>query len=56
MYISYEFLKSLWIYGGVDYLFEPSLRDYFIGLQLRFNDENLKTILPFAGGASAAAK
>jgi phospholipid/cholesterol/gamma-HCH transport system substrate-binding protein len=56
MYISYEFLKSLWIYGGVDYLFEPSLRDYFIGLQLRFNDDNLKTILPFAGGASAAAK
>jgi phospholipid/cholesterol/gamma-HCH transport system substrate-binding protein len=56
MYLSYEFLKSLWIYGGVDYLFEPSLRDYFIGLQLRFNDENLKTILPFAGGASAAAK
>jgi phospholipid/cholesterol/gamma-HCH transport system substrate-binding protein len=56
MYISYEFLKSLWVYGGVDYLFEPSLRDYFIGLQLRFNDDNLKTILPFAGGASAAAK
>jgi phospholipid/cholesterol/gamma-HCH transport system substrate-binding protein len=56
VYISYEFLKSLWIYGGVDYLFEPSLRDYFLGLQLRFNDENLKTILPFAGGASAAAK
>ena len=56
VYISYEFLKSLWIYGGVDYLFEPSLRDYFLGLQLRFNDENLKTILPFAGGASSAAK
>jgi phospholipid/cholesterol/gamma-HCH transport system substrate-binding protein len=54
VYLSYEFLKGLWIYGGVDYLFEPSLRDYFIGLQLRFNDENLKTILPFAGGAAAA--
>jgi phospholipid/cholesterol/gamma-HCH transport system substrate-binding protein len=55
VYISYEFLKRLWIYGGVDYLFEPSLRDYFIGLQLRFNDEDLKTILPFAGGASAVS-
>jgi phospholipid/cholesterol/gamma-HCH transport system substrate-binding protein len=54
VYISYEFLKSLWIYGGVDYLFEPSLRDYFLGIQLRFNDQDLKTILPFAGGAAAA--
>jgi phospholipid/cholesterol/gamma-HCH transport system substrate-binding protein len=56
VYISYEFLKRLWVYGGVDYLFEPSLRDYFIGLQLRFNDEDLKTILPFSGGAAAVAK
>jgi phospholipid/cholesterol/gamma-HCH transport system substrate-binding protein len=54
-YISYEFLKHLWLYGGVDHLFEPSLRDYFIGLQLRYTDEDLKTILPFSGGAAAAA-
>jgi phospholipid/cholesterol/gamma-HCH transport system substrate-binding protein len=50
-YIAYEFLTHLWLYGGVDHLFEPSLRDYFIGLQLRYTDEDLKTILPFAGGA-----
>jgi phospholipid/cholesterol/gamma-HCH transport system substrate-binding protein len=56
VYISYEFLKSLWIYGGVDYVFEPSLRDYFLGLQLRFTDLDLKTILPFSGGAAAVAK
>ncbi|HEY1692590.1 MAG TPA: MlaD family protein [Polyangiaceae bacterium] len=56
VYVSYEFLKRLWIYAGVDYLFEPSLRDYFLGLQLRFNDEDLKTILPFSGGAAAVAK
>jgi phospholipid/cholesterol/gamma-HCH transport system substrate-binding protein len=56
VYISYEFLKSLWIYGGVDYVFEPSLRDYFLGLQLRFDDLDLKTILPFSGGAAAVAK
>ena len=56
VYISYEFLKRLWIYGGVDHVFLPSERDYFLGLQLRFNDEDLKTILPFAGGASAITK
>jgi hypothetical protein len=32
------------------------LRDYFIGLQLRFNDQDLKTILPFSGGAASVAK
>jgi phospholipid/cholesterol/gamma-HCH transport system substrate-binding protein len=57
VYISYEFLKRLWLYGGVDHLFEPTLRDYFLGLQLRFNDDDLKTILPFSGGiASGAAR
>ncbi|HTQ43407.1 MAG TPA: MlaD family protein [Polyangiaceae bacterium] len=56
VYISYEFLHDLWIYGGVDYLFDPNLRDYFLGLQLRFNDQDLKTILPFSGGATAVAK
>jgi phospholipid/cholesterol/gamma-HCH transport system substrate-binding protein len=57
VYIAYEFLKRLWLYGGVDHLFEPTLRDYFLGLQLRFNDDDLKTILPFSGGiASGAAR
>ena len=51
VYISYEFLTHLWINGGVDFLFSPTLRDYFLGLELRFNDEDLKTILPFSGGA-----
>jgi phospholipid/cholesterol/gamma-HCH transport system substrate-binding protein len=56
VYVSYEFIKHLWLLGGVDYLFDPTLRDYFLGLQLRFNDEDLKTILPFSGGAVSAAK
>ena len=56
VYLSYEFLKGLWVYGGVDYVFEPSLRDYFLGLQLRFNDLDLKTILPFSGGAAAIGR
>jgi phospholipid/cholesterol/gamma-HCH transport system substrate-binding protein len=56
VFLSYEFIKHLWLLGGVDYIFEPNLRDYFLGLQLRFNDEDLKTILPFSGPAAAAAR
>jgi phospholipid/cholesterol/gamma-HCH transport system substrate-binding protein len=33
--------------GGVDDILSTSRRDYFVGAQLRFNDEDLKTILPF---------
>ena len=56
VYISYEFLTHLWMNGGVDYLFDAFKRDYFLGLQLRFNDDDLKTILPFSGGAAAVGK
>ena len=52
VYLAYEFVKRLWLLGGVDHLFLASRRDYFLGLQLRFTDEDLKTVLPFAGGAS----
>jgi hypothetical protein len=33
----------------------PSERDYFLGLQFRFTDEDLKTILPFSGGLAATS-
>jgi phospholipid/cholesterol/gamma-HCH transport system substrate-binding protein len=56
VYVSYEFIKHLWLLGGVDHLFLATERDYFLGLQLRFNDEDLKTILPFSGGVAGAAK
>ena len=46
--MGYEFLQQLWLLGGVDHLFVANRRDYFIGLQLRFTDEDLKSILPFA--------
>jgi phospholipid/cholesterol/gamma-HCH transport system substrate-binding protein len=46
--LGYEFVKRLWLLGGVDDIFSDTRRDYFIGLQLKFNDEDLKTILPFA--------
>jgi phospholipid/cholesterol/gamma-HCH transport system substrate-binding protein len=46
--LGYEFIPRLWLLGGVDDIFSTTRRDYFVGLQLRFNDEDLKTILPFA--------
>lgn len=48
--IGYEFINRLWLLGGADDILSPDRRDYFIGLRLRFNDEDLKTILPFAPG------
>ena len=49
-FLSYQFVNRLWLIGGVDNIFVPGLRDYFVGLQLRFTDDDLKTILPFAPG------
>ncbi len=46
--LGYEFIDRLWLLGGADDVLSPDRRDYFIGLNLRFNDEDLKTILPFA--------
>ena len=55
VYVSYEFIKHLWLLGGVDHLFLPAERDYFLGLQLRFTDADLKTILPFTAPVAGAA-
>jgi phospholipid/cholesterol/gamma-HCH transport system substrate-binding protein len=46
--VGYEFISRLWLLGGMDDILSSTRRDYFVGLQLRFNDEDLKTILPFA--------
>ena len=46
--LAYEFIRKLWLLGGVDDILNGDRRDYFVGLQLRFNDADLKTILPFA--------
>jgi phospholipid/cholesterol/gamma-HCH transport system substrate-binding protein len=46
--LAYEFIRKLWLVGGVDDIFSHDRRDYFVGLQLRFTDHDLKTILPFA--------
>jgi len=44
--LAYEVLQRLWIVGGVDDVVNDS-RDFFMGGQLHFNDEDLKSILPF---------
>jgi phospholipid/cholesterol/gamma-HCH transport system substrate-binding protein len=46
--LGYEFVHRLWLLGGVDNILSATSRDYFVGAQLKFNDEDLKTILPFA--------
>jgi phospholipid/cholesterol/gamma-HCH transport system substrate-binding protein len=48
IHLGYEFVKRLWLLAGVDDILAPTRRDYFVGLQLKFNDRDLKTILPFA--------
>lgn len=48
--LGYEFVNRLWLLGGVDDVLSGTRRDYFVGMQLKFNDEDLKTILPFAPG------
>ena len=48
--LGYEFVNRLWLLGGVDDILSKSRRDYFVGAQLRFNDDDLKHILPFAKG------
>lgn len=46
--LAYEFIRKLWLLGGVDDILNGARRDYFVGLQLRFTDQDLKLILPFA--------
>jgi phospholipid/cholesterol/gamma-HCH transport system substrate-binding protein len=49
--LAYEIVAKLWVLGGVDDIMNER-RDYFLGMMLRFNDEDLKSILPFAGAAT----
>jgi phospholipid/cholesterol/gamma-HCH transport system substrate-binding protein len=44
--LSWEVVKTLWIVGGIDDALNQS-RDFFLGAQLRFNDTDLKSMLPF---------
>jgi len=46
--LGYAFLSRLWLLGGVDDIMSFDRREYFVGMQLRFDDEDLKAVLPFA--------
>lgn len=46
--LAYAFVKRLWLLGGADDILSFDRRDYFVGLRLMFNDEDLKSVLPFA--------
>jgi phospholipid/cholesterol/gamma-HCH transport system substrate-binding protein len=59
---AWEFFRYMYVVGGVDDLFNEDSRkgtgggrDYFVGAQLRFNDEDLKSLLLFGGSAIAGA-
>jgi phospholipid/cholesterol/gamma-HCH transport system substrate-binding protein len=56
LWVGYEFIHRLWLIGGVDHVFLPNRRDYFLGLQLRFTDDDLKTILPFSSGFTGGGR
>ncbi|MDH5490815.1 MAG: MlaD family protein [Myxococcales bacterium] len=46
---AFEIVSRLWVLGGIDDSLNDS-RDAFLGLMLRFDDQDLKSILPFVGG------
>ncbi len=48
---SIEIVSRLRVLVGVDDILNEGSRDYYFGAMLRFNDDDLKAILPFAGGA-----
>lgn len=48
--VAYEVVRRFWVVAGVDDALNRDNVDFFLGLQLRFDDDDLKGILPFAGG------
>ena len=59
---AWEFFKRLYVVGGVDDILNDRPldgagggRDYFAGVQLRFTDDDLKSLLLFGGGMVAGA-
>lgn len=54
VHVGYEFINHLWLLAGVDDILSQDRRDYFVGLALRYNDQDIKSILPFAGSAGGA--
>ena len=47
----YEVLRRFWLVAGVDDVLNDTGFDYFFGLQIRFDDEDLKPLIPFGAAA-----
>lgn len=45
---AWQFYKPFYIAGGIDDAFNGATRDYFVGLGLRFTDDDLKSLLLIA--------
>jgi phospholipid/cholesterol/gamma-HCH transport system substrate-binding protein len=48
--LGFEIIRRFWLLAGIDDLINGG-RDYFVGFQLRFDDQDLKPLIPFATGA-----
>jgi phospholipid/cholesterol/gamma-HCH transport system substrate-binding protein len=46
----FEIVKRFWLLAGIDDVINPT-RDYFVGLQLRFDDQDLKPLIPLGAVA-----
>ncbi|MDP6947092.1 MAG: MCE family protein, partial [Myxococcota bacterium] len=44
---AYEFIRHVYVAAGVDNVLNGSSRDFFVGLGVNFNDDDLKALLPF---------
>lgn len=51
--VAYEIIGRLWLLGGIDDALNEASRDFFLGGMLKFNDEDLKSILPLVGTSAA---
>lgn len=49
--VNYEIVESLFILAGVDDMLNERTVDFFLGAMLRFDDQDLVGLLPFAGAA-----
>lgn len=54
--VAWEILRRAWVVGGIDDVLNGERTDYFLGAQLRFNDEDLKSILPFSSGLTGGTR
>lgn len=53
--VSYEVVPTLYLVGGVDDVLNGRTTDFFLGAMLRFDDNDLPSLIPFLGGALGGA-